>query len=199
MNALPMAGAWCVLLLGAQWLRAKAYGRKPLFAPAAGDPASGVRYAFTGAMAPQAKESVRRNPVSYGAGLAFHAGAGAAFALLLLPLRPLGLRALAGPLGLLALAGALAGLGLLLKRLLKAHLRGLSNADDYLSNLLVTGFAALTGLSVFLPGLREAAAGWCAVLLFYVPLGKIRHCVFFFLSRYHLGAFFGRRGVFPPA
>ena len=35
------------------------------------------------------------------------------------------------------------------------------------------------------------------VLLCYAPLGKIRHCLFFFLSRYHLGRHFGRRGTFP--
>jgi hypothetical protein len=37
------------------------------------------------------------------------------------------------------------------------------------------------------------------VLLLYVPLGKIRHCLFFFATRYHTGIYFGRRGTLPPA
>jgi hypothetical protein len=35
-------------------------------------------------------------------------------------------------------------------------------------------------------------------LFLYVPLGKIRHCFFFFAARCHMGAHFGRRGTFPP-
>lgn len=182
------AGLWCVLLLGAQILRARGFGRRPLFAPASGDPLAGARYAFTGAMLPWAKESVRENPFSYLAGILYHAGLFAGAALVLLPWRPL-----AAP----ALAGAAAGLGLLAKRILKPHLRGLSGADDYVSNLLATGFALLAGLGAFLPWAALALPWWTAALLLYIPLGKIRHCVFFFLSRFHLGLFFGRRGTFP--
>ena len=190
MNLLPYAGIWCVALLGAQLVRARGFGRKTPFAPAAGSAAAGVRYAFTGAMAPGAKESVRMNPGSYLAGLTYHAGVAAAFALLFLKHRAL---------GALALTGALAGVALLAKRILKPHLRGLSSADDFVSNGLATGFAALAGLAAFLPAAGVLASGWCVALLLYLPLGKIRHCVFFFLSRYHLGAFFGRRGTFPPS
>ena len=184
-----LAGSWCVLLLGAQLLQARSYGRKRAFAPAAGNPGAGVRYAFTGAMLPWAKESVRMNPASYLGGLAYHAGLFAAFTMLFWPSRAL---------AALPLAGALAGSALLAKRILKPHLRGLSNADDFIANGLATGFAALAGASAFLPWAASILPWWCAALLFYIPLGKIRHCVFFFLSRYHLGAFFGRRGSFPP-
>lgn len=188
MAVLAAAALWCVLLLGAQVLRARSYGRKPLYAPASGDPRAGARYAFTGAMLPWAKESVREHPASYLAGLLYHAGIFSGAALLFLRFRPL-----AAP----ALAGALAGLGLLAKRALDPHLRGLSNADDYISNLLATGFALLAGLGAFLPAAAAALPWWGAALLAWIPLGKIRHCVFFFLSRYHLGVFFGRRGTFP--
>jgi hypothetical protein len=189
-NPVLIAGTWCAVLLGAQLLRARSYGRKKLHAPASGNPAAGVRYAFTGAMLPQAKESVRMNPGSYAAGMLYHAGIFGAMASLVLPNRFL---------GVLALAGALAGAALLGKRILKPHLRGLSAADDFVSNLLATGFAAVAGTAAFVPGASRAAIWACSALLFYIPLGKIRHCVFFFLSRYHLGAFFGRRGSFPPA
>ena len=34
-----------------------------------------------------------------------------------------------------------------------------------------------------------------AVMLIYVPLGKIRHCIYFFFSRRFFGLFVGRRAV----
>lgn len=185
-----VAGIWCALLLGAQLMRARAYGRRRLFAPASGDPAAGVRYAFTGAMLPWAKESVRMNPASYAAGIAYHAGLASAFALVFVPARAL---------AALALVGTLGGCALLVKRLVKPQLRGLSNADDFISNVLATGFSALAAASILAPAAARALPWACGALLVYIPLGKIRHCVFFFLSRYHLGAFFGRRGTFPPA
>ena len=36
------------------------------------------------------------------------------------------------------------------------------------------------------------------LLLAYAPLGKIRHCLFFFTTRSAFGTFFGRRGTYPP-
>jgi len=35
------------------------------------------------------------------------------------------------------------------------------------------------------------------VMFLYVPLGKIRHCFFFFYARILLGLFYGKRGVWP--
>lgn len=195
-GAVLLAAGWCVALLAASFRGAKSYGSKRLFAPASGDAAAGVRYAFTKGMAPQAKESVRMNPRSYLAGMLYHLGVFAAFALL--GLRLAGLHA-PRALAFAALAGALGGAALFFKRLLKANLRGLSCPDDFLSNLLATAFAALAGLAALRPGLESAWMLEAIALLVYVPLGKIRHCVFFFSTRYHSGAFFGRRGVFPPA
>jgi hypothetical protein len=173
--------------------QAGAHGERVLHAPAAGDAAAGVRYAFTGAMSPGAKESVREHLPSYVAGLAYHGGIFAALLLLVtalcgLPL-PAPLRWLSQGLLTLGVAG---GAGLLLKRLLKPELRGLSHPDDFLSNLLATAFVALA-LTGGTPWLLSTI-----LLLVYAPLGKIRHCLFFFVAWRHLGAFFGRRGVFPP-
>lgn len=36
------------------------------------------------------------------------------------------------------------------------------------------------------------------LLMLYLPVGKLRHTLYFFAARYHLGIFFGRRGVWPP-
>ncbi len=190
-----LAAAWCAVALAVAFGRARAFGTRRLFAPPSGDAQAGVRYAFTKGMAPQAKESVRMNPVSYLAGMLYHTGVFAAFALLVMHLAGGGgSRVLA----VLALGGSLGGCALLFKRALKPHLRGLSCVDDYLSNGLATAFAALAGLAVFVPGLTLPWLLETTALLIYVPLGKIRHCVFFFSTRYHSGAFFGRRGVFPP-
>jgi len=191
--------AWAVTALVFLRLKVKAYGRRPLFAKPAGDPAAGVRYAFTKGLAPWAKESVMLNLPSYGAGMAFHAGVFTGFALLLMALMGLTVPALPLMLArLLTLAGAAGGFGLLVKRCVNAQLRGLSCPDDYVSNALSSLFALLACAWTFSPA---AAGPWMAeaiLLLIYAPLGKIRHCLFFFTTRYHFGAFFGRRGTFPP-
>ena len=139
------------------------------------------------------------NLPAYGAGMAFHAGVLTGLGLLLAAVLGRGLPGfLLWPARLLTLAGGAGGLGLLLKRSLQPQLRGMSCPDDYVSNALSSLFALLAFAATF----SAAAAGlWMAegiLLLVYAPLGKIRHCLFFFTTRYHLGAFFGRRGTFPP-
>ena len=193
------AGLWCLLALGWEFRRAKAFGERKLFSRTAGDPGAGIRYAFIQGMAPQAKESVMLHLPSYLAGMMYHAGMFSAFALLaesLFHWQPPFLAAWL--LGGISLVGAVAGLSLFLKRTIQPHLRGISNADDFLSNFLGTAFAALASCAVWSPGLEQAWMLEGTALMVYVPLGKIRHCLFFFPTRYHFGAFFGRRGVFPP-
>lgn len=188
--ALWASAAWALLALASLGLRTRAWGRRTLHAPPAGDAAAGVRYAFTKGMLPEAKESVRTHLPSYAAGLVFHAGVFASFGLLATSLAGAGPgSALARLGGAAAGAGALAGLGLLGKRIASPVLRGLSCPDDYVANLLTTAFAALAAVAAFAP----------AALLLYVPVGKIRHCLLFFPARSNLGRFFGRRGTFPPA
>ena len=194
------AGLWCLLALGWQFRRAKAFGARRLFSKAAGAPAAGVRYAFLQGMAPGAKESVMLHLPSYGAGLVYHAGIFAAFILLAARIVSPQLPILAARLlGGLALAGAAAGLALLLKRAFKPHLRGISQPDDFLANALVTAFAGLASWTVWVPGMERAWMIEGIALVLYIPFGKIRHCLFFFPTRTHFGAFFGRRGVFPPS
>jgi len=188
------SAAWAAAGLALLHVEARAYGQRALHAAPAGDPAAGVHYAFTGAMHPMAKESVREHLPSYAAGLAYHAGIFTALGLLATTLAEC---SLPGPLRMLVQVllglGTLGGVALLLKRLLKPELRGLSTPDDVLSNLLATAFVALALFGPGTPWLLSAM-----LLLFYVPLGKLRHSLFFFVARRHLGAFFGRRGVFPP-
>jgi hypothetical protein len=201
--AVLLAAIWAVAALGFLHRRAKAFGPRKLFAAPAGDPAAGARYAFTQGMAPWAKESVRLNLPSYAAGMLFHAGVFTGFVLLVPALlgAPAALADTRGVTALaaaLALAGGACGLALLAKRAFKAHLRGLSVPDDFVSNGLTSLFALLAGAQLLAPGLTRAWLAEAVLLLAYAPLGKIRHCLFFFPTRYHFGAFFGRRGTFPP-
>lgn len=193
-----VCGLGAAVALAVQAARARAYGRRPLYAPAAGSAASGVLYAFGPGMSPTAKESTRTHPWAYALGVAYHLGVFAAFGFLSLLL--LGVEvapAPAGVLGVPMLAGALGGLSLLVRRYLSAPLRGLSVPDDAIANLLTTGFVALAWFRLRQPAIEPALLIAAMLLLCYVPLGKIRHCAFFFVSRRHLGRHFGRRGTFP--
>jgi len=194
------SAAWALLALVGLWVKTRSFGPRVLFAPPAGDGAAGVRYAFTKGMLPQAKESVRMHLPSYAAGLVFHAGLLAAFGLLATGVAGVEPGALVVRLARIATAaGSFAGLGLLGKRIATPHLRGLSSPDDFVANLLTTTFTALAAVASFVPAARSAWLVAAIALLVYVPVGKIRHCFLFFPTRYHMGAFFGRRGTFPPA
>jgi hypothetical protein len=194
-----LAGVWAVLALAFLHRKVKGYGPRTLHSTPAGDPAKGVVYAFTKGMVPWAKESVRMNLPSYVAGMAFHTGVFTAFGLLVAALARLELPAFLVFLArVLTAAGAIGGFSLLAKRAIKPQLRGLSSPDDFVSNLLSSLFVALACAQTFRPALDGIWMAEAVLLLLYAPLGKIRHCLFFFTTRYHLGAFFGRRGTFPP-
>jgi len=185
--------------LGAQILSARARGRSPLFAAAAGSSRRGAAYAFGPGMSPAAKESAREHLPAWFAGMAYHGAILTAFISLVLVMA--GVTLTGAPLAairLLTLLGSLGGLGLLLRRALGSTLRGLSRPDDFVANLLTTGFVGLAFLRTFWPALETVFLIETMVLLLYIPLGKIRHCLFFFPTRYHSGSFFGRRGTYPP-
>ncbi len=161
---------------------------------------AGVAYAFGPGMSPMAKESAREHLPTYFAGVAYHAG-------ILAGLVCLGL-VLAGvePAGLpLRAIQALCLLGALCRRgpADQAPAHGAPARAELPGRL--RGQRAHHGLRR--PGLRDSLRGRpstpallaeAAILLLYAPLGKIKHCIFFFPSRYYLGAHFGRRGTFPP-
>lgn len=164
--------------------------------PAKGSPQRGVLYAFTLGMAPWAKESTRRHVLAYLRGIGFHVGIFAGLAALMAsPWWPF------APAPALWLFAALTGLGALfglaggLMRWAEHNLRALSTPDDHASVWLVTIFLATTSLALlnaaWLPTMYVASA----LMLVYAPLGKIRHCIFFFFSRRFFGLFVGRRAV----
>ena len=167
-----------------------------------GDARRGVLYAFTLGMAPWEKESTRRHWIAYVRGILFHVGVFTAiFVLLASPwLFPAGQLA-AIPfwlmIGLVALtgAGALFGFAGIYMRLSGENERVLSLPDDYFSVFLTSLFAALACLALLVPTSLPVFLIVSGLLAAYIPLSKIRHCVYFFYSKFFFGAGFGRRGV----
>ncbi len=193
-----LAGAFAVTAAGLgrhlAMLLARAY--RPERAVAVASPVQGVVYAFTWGMMPWAKESTRRHLLAYLRGIVFHAGIGAAFLALVLspwlpavpPLLRWGIVAASG-------IGALMGFAGLFARIAEARLRRLSTPDDFFSVGLVSAFAAAGAAAWVAPAALPSFYLLAAATLVYIPFGKIRHCFYYFFSRYFFGVAFGRRGV----
>jgi hypothetical protein len=180
---------------------------KPLdYSRPASNSKNAVVYAFTGAMSPAKKESAFLHLPTYTAGLFYHMGTFLSFSLfffILAELYPTGWFAII--ITAFLLVSAISGIAIFIKRIVKRELRSLSNPDDFISNILVTIFQLIT-ISVLLVNIVQLPNRQIAQLLYYfiftalmlyVPVGKLRHMVYFFAARYHLGFFFGRRGVWP--
>lgn len=169
---------------------------KPDLSHPRGSVKRGVLYAFTLGMAPWEKESTRKHWVSYIRGILFHLGTFTAFAVLF---ASPWLGSLPKPLiwfGLIMTGmGAVFGFAGIFMRLSGENERALSLPDDYFSVFLTSLFIALAFLvllfQVFLPLFYVVTA----VLGVYVPFSKIRHCVYFFYSKFFFGRGFGQRGV----
>lgn len=179
--------------------RTAAFGKRELYARPAGKAGEGTRFFFTAGMLPKHKESARDHALVYLAGILYHGGIFLALLGFFLGLFRVPVPAAAARAGWwVVLAGLAAGLGLFAKRLVTPVTRKLSVPDDFLSNLLVDLFLAGYLLAAVEPSWGTPARIAAIVLFLYAPLGKIRHCAFFFVSRTFLGAFFGLRGVYPP-
>lgn len=187
---------WAVLALAGQARAARGTRRHDYSRPA-GSAVRGLRYAFTGAMSPRHKETIRLHPIEFAIGLLLHLGAGAALLEVGLTLAGSAagvnwLRVLRPLLGL-ALA---AGFALIIRRIVSRNLRMISTPDDYLGILATCGLLALAGT------VSAQGAGWlllyCGGFLLYLPLGKLRHVLFCPVARGDVGLRLGHRGVYPP-
>jgi hypothetical protein len=200
-------------------LRTLSFGRRPFYSRDSGSKVSGVVYVFGRGMMPWEKESARKHPLTYLAGVVYHAGIFAALFSLFCAVFSLSLPG--APLLVLRVAlvaGGACGLSLLVKRVFSRTLRKLSCPDDYAANAVVTVFvivaaaracqaagqqgspAATAPHSAGTTGLAPVEQLFYVVsmlMFIYVPVGKIRHCFFFFYSRVLLGIFFGRRAALP--
>ncbi len=167
-------------------------------AVAKGKISSAIAYSFTSAMSPLKKESAYLHWPTYTAGMIFHIGTFLSFFLLFILFFNINL-----PVVIIDLAAAfliisgISGVLILIKRVIKKELRQLSNPDDYISNILVTAFQIITGATLFFQFSTPLLFVYAAILFLYMPVGKLRHAIYFFTSRIYLGKYFGKRGVWP--
>lgn len=157
-------------------------------------------YAFFKGMLPWEKESVAKHLPTFVAGLLYHAGIFSALLYLLFAVTRI--TPTASLIEILRIAigiGLACGLGLLIKRFSLPKMRLISTVDDAVANLLVDFFLAAALAATLSLSYEPAFFVTAIVLLIYVPIGKIRHCVFFFFTRIVFGLYFGRRGVLPPS
>lgn len=156
----------------------------------------GALFAFTLGMAPWEKESTRLHWIAYIRGILFHVGIFTALAVLL---ASPWLERLPGWLVWSAMAltalGALFGFAGIYIRLAGPNERALSLPDDYASVFLSSLFIGLAAGTLAWPRMLPVFYVVAGLLLAYVPLSKIRHCVYFFYSKFFFGFGFGRRGV----
>ena len=159
---------------------------------------SAITYSFTGAMNPFEKESAYLHFPTYTAGILYHIGTFLSIIIFFLLLFNISITG-SFQWGFLCLAAvsSISGLGIFIKRITLKKLRFLSNPDDYISNFLVTAFQVLTLIvlvnEAFIPYYFISAG----LLFLYLPLGKLKHSLYFFAARYHLGFFYGWRGIWP--
>ncbi len=149
-------------------------------------------------MMPWEKESAKKHFLTYIAGVLYHCGLFAALFYIFSLMVPFALSPdLISILRVLIAVGIFCGLGLLVKRIYLKYMKTLSCLDDYVANILVDLVLILAFVVTFEKNMRSILFLATIILFLYIPLGKIRHCLFFFYTRVLFGIFFGRRGVFP--
>ena len=180
-----------------QFLIAKSGGRKD-YSVQAGSPGKGIIYNFTVAMTPAHKESVSLHPVKFLIGIAMHFGVFAVIAKVFLLLAIADLQPCC-PLvvGSFFIFSATCAVFLFLRRIFDRELRFMSSPEDYLSVLATTGFIAAAFLHEFAIIDTSLFFVCTAVVFFYIPLGKLRHAIFFFAARIDYGSRLGYRGTYP--
>jgi hypothetical protein len=161
-----------------------------------GNPTRGILFAFTLGMAPWEKESTRTHWLAYLRGIFFHVGIFTAFAVLLaspwlnrLP------QVVTWAAAAITALGALFGFAGIFMRLSGPNERRLSLPDDYASVFLTSLFIALASASLLYSPILPFFYLVTGVMAAYIPLSKIRHCVYFFYSKFFFGLGYGRRGV----
>jgi hypothetical protein len=180
-------------------LRLVRLGKPKEYAPSAGDIGTAIQYSFTSAMNPLKKESAFLHLPTYTAGLIYHLGSFLSILLFLMTWIRISMPdVLSWIISFFLLTSVACGFGILIKRIAKKGLRHLSNPDDYLSNILVTLFQGITAFTLITEFSLPAYYIITSLLLLYFPLGKLKHVFYFFAARYHLGLFYGWRGIWPP-
>ncbi len=189
----------CFMSFAYHFIRLVRLGKPRDLSRKAGNTGAAIVYSFTSAMSPANKESAFLHLPTYSAGIVYHIATFVSLAVLLLMVVSISFsQSLKLILAITAFAGCASGIAILVKRILDKKLRRLSNPDDYISNLLVTVFQLMTGLALLFDSLYPAYLLVAALLFMYMPVGKLKHIIYFFAARYHLGFFYGWRNVWPP-
>jgi hypothetical protein len=176
-------------------VRTFAFGRREYLSAPRGYAGHGIIYAFGKGMLD--KESVARHKPTMAGGMLYHLAIFTGLAYVLWTALPLSFAPPLWAFRPVLAVGTTVGLALLIKRASKPHLRRLSCPDDFFANLFVDAFLALALARTYLTALEPALLAFAILLFLYVPLGKIRHCFFFFYTRLVFGLHFGRRGALP--
>lgn len=200
------ATLYCIVSLLAHFVKIVRLGAPKDKSEPSGSVKEGVIYANTRAMMPTEKESAYLHLPSYAVGMLFHIGLFCCLLFFVLSFFPffnnwIGASCWHWVLAIPPALGTVCGLILIFKRLVSKDLKELSMPDDFISTGLVTLFQLMTTLYLCL----STCCGYIAtlyyissILLFlYMPLGKLRHVVYYFAARYHLGFFYGWRNVWP--
>lgn len=176
-----------------------------------GKVSDGVCYSCTTAMLPQNKESAYLHLPTYTAGIFFHIGNFLAlatsiwlFIAFILKVWPSDdvndiVKFVHISISIIFVVSSICGISILSKRIIKKELREISSFDDYFSNIICTLMQIFTVIFLFVPSFAPFYFLMVSLVYLWMPVGKIRHLLFFFMARYHLGFFYGRRGVWPPA
>lgn len=192
--------AICFIACLSHLIRIIRLGKPKDYARIAGNVSEGIKYSMTKAMNPKAKESAYLHLPAYAAGMLFHVGTFLSFALLLLNILDISFTLVVKYfLSFCLLLSVGGGLFIFFKRIMNQQLRSLSNPDDFISNILVNAFQLLTLLVFWTATMIQVYYITAAVLFLYIPLGKLKHLLYFFSARYHLGFFYGWRNIWPPA
>lgn len=200
------AAVYCICSLFVYFIRIISLGKPNDLSEKSGDTGKGILYANTTAMLPQNKESAYLHIPSYATGMLFHIGTFCCMLIWILSFFPFfnnwicndSCYHLIIPAALLFTC--VSGYILLLRRAFSKDLKGLSNPDDYISNAATSTFQLMTILYLCMPSCKIIVTLYyimCIILFLYLPLGKLRHVIFYFAARYHIGFFYGWRNVWP--
>lgn len=201
-----IALAICFALLFAHFVRIIRLGKPTDFSEKSGDVAKGVVYSNTTAMMPNNKESAYMHIPSYALGMLFHMGTFSCFLIFILSFFRFFNNWLINDafihyiIPLFVAVTSIAGISLFIKRLINKDLHALTNPDDYLSNAFTTLFQIATLLYLLTPACTCTINSYyimTAILFLYMPVGKLKHLLYYFSARYHLGFFYGWRNVWP--
>ena len=167
-----------------------------------------VIYSNTLAMLPNQKESAYLHLPTFTAGVLFHIGTFIALSFFVVFFfldiavfqEYTTLLILATLTELFLVISMACGLILLLKRIFSKKLQALSSLDDSVSTFLTMLFQFVT-IYYLLQGDSFAMKYYILTSIFflYIPVGKLRHVVYFFAARYQLGFFYGWRNSWPPS